>query len=604
MVQDQVRVGRRLSAILAADVVGYSRLMGIDEVGTARRLREHRAVIDALIARHGGRIVKTTGDGLLLEYASVVDAVECAIAVQAVMTERNAGVAPDGRMVFRIGINLGDILIEGDDILGDGVNVAARLEGIAEPGGICLSAAAYDQVREKVAVEFADLGEHRLKNIARPIRAYSVVRDGSGANRQDSQATARMPSAGTSSSGAPSIPRLSLLVLPFANIGGDPEQDYFADGVTESLITDLSRISGSFVIARNTAFTFKGKAVDVKQVGRELNVRYVLEGSVQRSGNRLRVNVQLINTEAGNHLWAERFDKTVADLFDMQDEIVSRLANALNAQFIAVEAQRAERSPNPDAVDLNFQGKAWYNKGPTPEYMAQARAFFQRSLALDSANIEAMVGVAMVDATVGATDMADDRLAHYAAAEANLTKVLSLAPNNAMAHRTLALVLMLTRRPVQGIAECEQTLAIDRNSAGAHGLIGYAKYLLGRGAETEHHINEAFRLSPRDTSAHIWMLWTGLAKSQVNAGLEAVAWMRRGLELNRNFSSAYFHLAAELALLGEKDQARAAAQAGLALDPGFTIRRFRAGTATEDPAYLAGRERSYEGLRIAGLPEA
>jgi class 3 adenylate cyclase len=271
MVQDQIRVGRRLSAILAADVVGYSRLMGIDEVGTARRLREHRAVIDALIAGHGGRIVKTTGDGLLLEFASVVDAVECAIAMQAVMAERNAGVPPDGRMVFRIGINLGDILIEGDDILGDGVNVAARLEGIAEPGGICLSAAAYDQVREKVAVEFADLGEQRLKNIARPLRAYSVVRGGSGADRQDSHATASM-----SPSSTLSIPRLSLLVLPFANIGGDPEQDYFADGVTESLITDLSRISGSFVIARNTAFTFKGKAVDVKQVGRELNVRYVL----------------------------------------------------------------------------------------------------------------------------------------------------------------------------------------------------------------------------------------------------------------------------------------------------------------------------------------
>ena len=593
MKRDQTRVERRLSAILAADVAGYSRLMGIDEVGTARSLREHRVVSDALIVRHGGRIVKTTGDGLLLEFASVVDAVECAVAVQKVMAERNVAVPEDRRMLFRIGINLGDILIEGDDILGDGVNVAARLEGIAEPGGICISGSAYDQVREKVAVEFADLGEQSLKNIARPVRAFAIVRNPSSPNTRVGRAIPSRLSA----------PRLSIVVLPFANIGGDPGQDYFADGVTESLITDLSRISGSFVIARNTAFTFKGKAADVKQVGRELNVRYVLEGSVQRSGNRLRVNVQLIDAEAGNHLWAERFDKAVADLFDMQDEIVSRLANALNAQFIAVEAQRAERSLNPDAMDLNFQGRAWYNKGPTPECMTKARAFFQRSLTLDPGNIEAMLGLARVDATVGATDMTDDRLAHYATAEASLTKVLSLAPNNSVAHSVLGLVLMLTGRPAQGIAECEQALVLDRNLVGAHGLIGYAKYLLGRGAETEHHINEAFRLSPRDTVAHIWMLWIGLAKSQISAGTEAVAWMRRGLELNRNFSSAYFHLAAELALLGELDQARAAAQAGLALDPTFTIRRFRAGTATDDPTYLAGRERSYEGLRMAGIPE-
>ena len=350
------RVGRRLSAILAADVAGYSRLMGLDEVGTARTLREHRAVTDALVAKHGGRIVKTTGDGVLLEFPSVVDAVECAVAVQAVMAERNEGVPQDRSMLFRIGINLGDILIEGDDILGDGVNVAARLEGIAEPGGICVSASAYDQVRGKVAVEFADLGEKSLKNIARSVRAYAVVRDGHDGTQAD-----------TTKPSLSSAPRLSMVVLPFTNIGGDPEQDYFADGVTESLTTDLSRIAGSFVIARNTAFTFKGKAVDVKQIGRELNVRYVLEGSVQRSGNRLRVNVQLIDAETGNHLWAERFDKPVTDLFDMQDEIVSRLANTLNAQLIAVEARRAERSPHPDATDLCFQGAAWLNMGRTPE---------------------------------------------------------------------------------------------------------------------------------------------------------------------------------------------------------------------------------------------
>src|SRR6516162_9015833 len=336
------RVGRRLAAIVAADVAGYSRLMGLDEVGTARTLREHRKVTDVLVAKHGGRIVKTTGDGVLLEFPSVVDAVECAVAMQAVMEQRNEGIRQDRRMLLRIGINLGDILIDGDDILGDGVNVAARLEGIAEPGGICLSSYAYDHVRGKVAVEFTDLGEQKLKNIDRPIRAYSV-----GPNVNIDRFVPPLTSA----------PHLSIVVLPLANIGGDPEQEYFVDGVTESLTTDLSRINGAFVIARNTAFTFKGKHVHVKKLGRELNVRYVLEGSAQRGGNRLRVNVQLIDAETGNHLWAERFDKPVADLFDMQDEIVSRLANALNVQLVAAEARRAERSVHPGSLDLYFQGQ-------------------------------------------------------------------------------------------------------------------------------------------------------------------------------------------------------------------------------------------------------
>ena len=427
MQQEQpVRVGRRLAAIVAADVAGYSRLMGLDEVGTARTLREHRAVTDALVAKHGGRLVKSTGDGVLLEFPSVVDAVECAVAVQAVMAQRNEGVPVDRRMLFRIGINLGDILIEGDDILGDGVNIAARLEGIAEPGGICISSSAYDQVRGKVAVEFTDLGEQTLKNIARPVRAYAVGRDGWRMHHQTTHTSCHLL-----------LRILSIVVLPFANIGGDPEQEYFVDGVTESLTTDLSRIAGAFVIARNTAFTFKGKAVDVKKLGRELNVRYVLEGSVQRGGNRLRVNVQLIDAETGNHLWAERFDKPVADLFDMQDEIVSRLANALDAELVAAEARRAERSANPDAMDLVFQGRAWLNRGWTPEYMARARGFFERAMALDPENIEAMVGLALVDDTEGAALLTDDPSARFAAAEAISTKALSLAPNHAAAHLAL-----------------------------------------------------------------------------------------------------------------------------------------------------------------------
>jgi len=589
MEQEQpVRVGRRLAAIVAADVAGYSRLMGLDEVGTARTLREHRKVTDALVAKHGGRLVKTTGDGVLLEFPSVVDAVECAVAVQAVMAERNEGIPQDRRMLYRIGINLGDILIDGDDILGDGVNVAARLEGIAEPGGICLSSSAYEQVRDKVRVDFTDLGEQILKNIARPIRAYAV-----GLSAKAHQTAPLLSSA----------PHLSIVVLPYANIGGDPEQDYFADGVTESLTTDLSRISGSFVIARNTAFTFKGKAIDIKKLGRELNVRYVLEGSVQRGGNRLRVNAQLIDAETGNHLWAERFDKPVVDLFDLQDEIVSRLANTLNAELIAVEARRAERSPHPDAMDLYFQGWAWLNRGITPENNAQAQRFFGRALLLDPCCVEALVGAAFVDIRTAQNFFIGDRTARLASAETTVLKALSLAPNHAEANLRLGVVQIYTNRVAQGIAQCERALALDRNLASAHANIGLAKSFIGRGVETEAHITEALRLSPRDVQAHIWMMYAGIAKLCNGADAEAAVWLRRCTEASRTYALGHFYLAVALAQLGELQEARAVAQAGLALLPGFTISRYRASVACDHPAYLAWRERAYEGLRMARVPE-
>jgi TolB-like protein/class 3 adenylate cyclase len=324
MEQDRpARVERRLSAILAADVAGYSRLMHSDEEPTHTKLAALLTdAVNPSIAEHGGRVVKNTGDGFLAEFPSAVQAVRAAVQFQTHIKELTIGEAEDRRIDFRVGVNIGDVIVEAHDIFGDGVNIAARLESIAEPGGICISSSVYDQVRGKVGAEFVDLGEQNLKNIARPVRAYAMVRDGLGPAIRGRSVP---PS-------ALSAPRLSMVVLPFANIGSDPEQDYFVDGVTENLTSDLSRISSSFVIARNTAFTFKGKAVDVKKIGRELNVRYVLEGSVQRGGNRIRVNVQLIDAEKGNHLWVERFDKPVTDLFDMQDEIVSRLANTLDAQ--------------------------------------------------------------------------------------------------------------------------------------------------------------------------------------------------------------------------------------------------------------------------------
>src|SRR5712675_1565165 len=482
------RIERRLSAILAADVAGYSRLMHNDEEATHAKLTALLAGgVEPAIAEHGGRIVKNTGDGFLAEFPSAVEAVRAAMQFQARIKELTIGDVEDRRIAFRVGVNIGDVIVEAHDIFGDGVNIAARLESIAERGGICISFSAYDQVRGKVGVEFIDLGEQNLKNIARPVRAYAVAWDGLGPATKS----------GSTAPGPRSPPRLSMVVLPFANIGADPEQDYFVDGVTESLTTDLSRISSAFVIGRHTAFTLKGKAVDLKQVGRELNVRYVLEGSVQRGGNRLRVNVQLIDAETGNHLWAERFDKPVVDLFDMQDEIVSRLANTLDAQLIEVEARRAQRSLHPDAMDLYFQGMAYFNMGRTLENMAQARGFYGRALALEPNNVEALIGAAGVEITLAGAYTTDDRAARLATARAALTKALSLAPGHALAHLFLGRLLIFSNHGHQAIAECERALALDRNLATAHAIIGMAKIYTGRSEETEAHVREALRLSPR-----------------------------------------------------------------------------------------------------------
>ncbi|MBT1514441.1 winged helix-turn-helix domain-containing tetratricopeptide repeat protein [Bradyrhizobium sp. SRL28] len=401
----------------------------------------------------------------------------------------------------------------------------------------------------------------------------------------------------------PRSARLSIVVLPFVNLGGDPEHDSFVEGVAESLTTDLSHSRNLFVIGRNSAFKYKGKEIDVRQVGRELNVRYVLEGSVQRNGNRLRMNVQLIDAENGKHLWAERFEKPIADLFDMQDEIVSRLAYTLHVQLVIAAARRAERLAHPDAKDLNFQGVACLHKGATSEYITQARGFFERALAIDHRSFVALFGMANVDLIAGFSLLTDEPTAGLSAAETNAIKALSLAPDDAHLHLTLGGIYILTSRAVQGIAECEHALALDRNTAKAHGAIGLAKVLMGRAAETEGHVLEALRLSPRDMSANWWMHFMGAAKMHLAADAEAVRWLRRSIEIHHNFPPAHFALAAALGLLGTLDEARSAAQAGLALNPGFTICRLRAAKFSDNPTYLVGQERFCEGMRLAGVPE-
>jgi TolB-like protein/class 3 adenylate cyclase len=491
---------RKIAAILVSDVVGYSRLAGADEDRTLARLRGLRSdLIDPTIAVHKGRVVKRTGDGAIVEFRSVVGAVNCAIEVQRAMVERNAGVAPDKRIEFRIGIHLGDVVEEADgDLMGDGVNIAARLEGVAKPGGICISDDAYRQVKGRLELKVNDLGLTQLKNIAEPIRVYALDVGHPAQPKPSSPAPTAPPEKS-------SPPRLSIVVLPFANIGGDPDQEHFVDGVTESLTTDLSRIRGARVVARNTAFTFKGKPLDVKTVGRELNVRYVLEGSVQRGGNRMRVNVQLIDAESGNHLWAERFDKPLVDLFDMQDEIVARLAGALNAQLVAAEARRAEQVPNPDSMDLFFQGLAWLNKGITPDNVARARSFFDRALTADPDNVAALIGSAGADVVAGSNWFVADGMAAFAAAGTKLSKALSSVPDHAIGHMSLGFVDIMTKRAAEGIAECEHALALDRNLAGAYHFIGIGKIFIGRAEETEAQIVEA-RVSHIDSRRSVGMI--------------------------------------------------------------------------------------------------
>ena len=590
------RPDRRLTTILAADVAGYSRLIGADEECTLARLRAIRQEqVDPAISTHRGRIVKTTGDGMLVEFTSVVDAVRCAIEVQGSMAGHNAGLAPDERIDFRVGINLGDVVVEDDgDLMGDGVNIAARLEGIAAPGGICVSGSAFEQVQGKVAATFVDLGERPLKNIARPVRAFAIAAAGDIAHEPAPAASTTAPA-----------PRLSIVVLPFANLGSDSEQDYFVDGITESLTTDLSRIPGAFVIARNTAFTFKGKAVDARKVGRELGVRYVLEGSVQSGRNRIRVNAQLVDADTGAHLWAERFDKPRADLFDMQDEITTRLARTVGIELVAVEGLRAERErpDNMDAVDLAMRGRAIMNRPFSVENAKEARTLFEAALRIDGNNVDALVGLAESHVFEVRTFASTARVEQLRAAETAIDKALALAPNNANAHFVRAMLLHLMRAPERALEESELAIALDRNLPWAHANAGFMKLMIGRGEETEADIGEAIRLSPRDPDLSSWYILMGVANMFLGRYEHAVEHLRRSVGMNPRVAMAHLFLAAALALTGRMAEAAEARDASLKVDPSFTVARFRDDPRSDHPVYLQQRERVYEGLRKAGVPE-
>ncbi len=440
--------------------------MGADEEGTHERLKAHRReLVDPKISEHSGRIVKTTGDGILVEFASVVDAVRCAGEIQRAMIDREADLPEDRRIRFRVGVNLGDIIVEDDDIFGDGVNVAARLEALSDPGGLCVSRMVRDQVRDKLPYPFEDMGEQSVKNIARPVRSYALRAEVIAAlpalNRPVAAAGSSsevLPIPATNSH-PPGAPRLSIIVLPFTNLSNDPEQEYFADGITEDLTTDLSRIAGSFVIARSTAFTYKGKPVDAKQIGRELGVRYLLEGSVRRSGQQVRVNAQLVDAESGAHLWAERFDREVGDLFDLQNDITGRIAGTVGSELVIAEAGRS--TDHPDAQDFVLRGRAAWAGPFSKERSGEAVSLFERALALDplSADAQSYLALSLVGRVLNL--MSDSPATDIQRAEELIEWVLAASPNSAGAHFIKGQVLRAQSRPEDAIFEYEMTITLN-----------------------------------------------------------------------------------------------------------------------------------------------
>ena len=513
-------VERRLAAILAADVAGYSRLMGVDEEGTHERLKAHfRELVDPKIAEHRGRTVKNIGDGMLAEFPSVVDAVRCAVEIQRGMMDREPNVPEQCRIRFRIGINLGDVIVEEHDIFGDGVNLAARLEGLAEPGGVCISRMVRDQIRDKLPHQFEDIGEQVLKNIARPVRVYAL-RPQALVNPPEPETPVAQPIS------QPITPRLSIVVLPFADHSEDQTKRYFVDAIMEDLTTDLSRIEGMTVISRNTAFTYRDKPVSTKQIGEELNVRYLLEGSVQRAGNRVRVTAQLIDAETDKHLWAERLDRDVIDLFALQDEITSRIAVALNLELVNAEAARP--TDRLDVVDYIFRGRAISaGKVPSAENCGEATSLFECALTLDpnSTNAQSWLAIALANRLL-------DFPAYASAGDLERADVLAqravaASPHSSVVHFAKGQILRVQKRYEEAISEYETVLTLNRNWAGAIFALAWCKFHTGLIDETIPLFEQLLRLSPRDPYIGIWYGRIGIAHLLQWRLDDAILWLEK-----------------------------------------------------------------------------
>jgi len=641
---------RRLTTILDADVAGYSRLIEADEEGTIARLRAHRReLIDPQIREFGGRIVNTAGDGLLVEFASVVDAVRCAATMQRGMIEREAALAAERRISFRVGINLGDVVAEDGDLLGDGVNIAARLEVLAEPGGICLSHTVYDQVRDRLPYAFADMGEHTVHNISRPVRAYAlpaaeiallpppsaptlprqrrhwrlilataapavlaIIAAGwwfwPGGRSTAPQAAAVGADAAHATPSAPPAAsrRLSIVVLPFANLSDDPAQDYVTDGITEDLTTDLSRIEDSFVIARNTAFTYKNKPVDVKQIGRQLGVRYVLEGSVRRAGSQVRINVQLIDAETDAQLWAERFDRDAQELFGLENEITGRIARSVRARMVAAEAGRP--TAHPDALDYILRGRAALTKSVSLAVSDEAIGDFEQALTLDPSAVRAKIGLASALVSRVLDEFSAVPTTDLQRAEALLDQAVAAAPNSPWAHYVKGQLSRAKGHCDEAIPEYEAAIALDRNSAPSYAWLGWCKFLGGEIDRTIPLEEQAIRLSPQDRAIGGWYGRIGMVHLLEGQTAQAITWLEkaRAAYSEQSREPIYVHawLAAAYAL--QDDRERAAIELEQARQHGFhrTMAGFDGDPWYASPKVRALAEKTYfQGLRKAGMPE-
>ena len=579
---------RRLAAVLAADVAGYSRLIGADEAGTLAAFKTIKAdLFDPTLAAHHGRLVKTTGDGFLAEFSSVVDALHCATEVQAQMAERNATVSTDKRIDFRIGINVGDIVVEDGDIFGDGVNVAVRLEGVAEPGGICVSARVQEDAAGKLNLCFDDIGEQQLKNIARPVRVYRV-RDVATAKTQSAPELPALP--------LPDKP--SIAVLPFINMSGDPDQEFFADGIAEDIITALSRYSSLFVIARNSCFTYKERAIDVKQVGRELGVRYVLEGSLRKAGNRVRVTGQLVEAETGKHVWAERYDRDLADIFALQDEITGAVTIAIAPAIAHAERKRAMRTA-PGSLDAwtAYQRGLWHVFKISREDDALAQKYFQQAIDIDPAFAGGYKGLAVAYLQAATLFHTRSPAEAYRSAEALARQAIALDGTDAEAHSTLATAMLRHGDYDGALAQAEIALAMSPNLALAQGTLGEALIFSGQPKKGLVAVRTSIRLDPHDPKLanRLNNLALGYYFSRdYEAAVEAA---KRAVRSNPEYPLPYRRLAAALGQLGRTAEAKEALKRGIEIAPAtfdMYVRQRVPWHRPEDYAHMR------EGLRKAG----
>jgi adenylate cyclase len=562
------RVDRRLAAIFAGDIAGYGRLMGVDEEGTLRQLKGHRKeLVDPKITEHRGRVVKMTGDGMLVEFVSVVDAVRCAVDIQRGMAERNSEVPADKRVEFRIGINVGDIISDSNDIYGDGVNVAARLEALADPGGIMVSRTVHDQVRDKLSFGFEDMGEQSVKNIARPIGVHRV-------SLAETAPLAPAQSAAAASKSEPaSSKRPSIAVLPFANMSGDPEQEYFADGISEDIITGLSKLRWFFVIARNSSFAYKGKAIDVKRVARELGVRYVLEGSVRKGGNRVRITAQLVDAATGNHIWADHYDGDLTDVFALQDEITKKVVATIEPRLLEAEALRSQsRSPEDiDAWDMVIHANSLFWRMTKTEGEA-AIAMLKRAVERypDYAPAHSMLAFMLLITryAVRPTSEFEPQLNEVATLA---TRAAELDDGDPWAHLALGFVALTRRRTDEAVDEFQRALALNPNFATARGYLGLALSFDGRSDEAIQNINQAMRMSPHDPQNSMFNV--GLAVAHYLAGRydEAVDFGRKSLQQRAGFIAGHRIYIASLAQAGHIDEARASLQRLKEVQPNLSI---------------------------------